>query len=100
MKVYHLPDLDGLTEALVAADKLDAAAAALGITARTMRERGWHSVKGAKAAPARAMPGTPLYRGIVGASGAWTADRAEAKSRAARGALRADKAAAAGNGGS
>lgn len=100
MKVYHLPDLDGLTEAIVAAEKLDAAAAALGITVRTMRERGWQSVKGAKAAPARGTPGMPLYRSIVGAPGAWTVDRVEAQGRAARGALRADKAATRGNGGS
>lgn len=88
MKVYHVPDLDGLTEALVAAATLEEAATALGVTARTMRERGWTTAKGARAGPARADPGCPVYRSIVGAAGPWTADRAEAQARAARAALK------------
>jgi hypothetical protein len=91
MKVYHLPDLDGLTEAIVAAGRLEEAAEALGISARTMRERGWHAVKGATAAPARKEPGKPLYRSIIGGAGPWTRDHAEARGRAARAAVRAHR---------
>lgn len=88
MNVYHLPDLDGLTEALVAALRLDEAAASLGMTVRTVRERGWLKVKGAKAAPALKQPGQALYRPILGARGAWQASLERARASAARAALR------------
>lgn len=88
MRAYHVPDLDGLTEAVVAAPGLGEAAAALGISVRTIRERGWRPAKGVAASSARKAPGQPLYRGIVGTGGRWTSDRAEAAGRAAKAALR------------
>lgn len=89
MRAYHVPNLDGLLEAMVAAPSLAEAASALGVTVRSMRELGWQTGKGSAASRAKKEPGRPLYRNVVGAPGRWEEDRAVTIVVAARAARRA-----------
>lgn len=89
MRAYHVPNLDGLLEAMVAASTIAEAAASLGVTVRSMRELGWETGKGSAASRAKEEPGRPLYRNIVGTPGRWDSDRAAALAVAARAAKRA-----------
>ena len=91
MKVYAVADLDGLTEAMVAAGSVQEAADALGVSLRNLRKLGWERRKGAAAAVALKTPGRPVYRRRQGAAGdRWHADRATALASAARAALKAE----------
>ena len=73
MRVYHLPDIDGLLEGVVAASNLDEAATALGLTPRQMRECGW-----------------ALFRSLHGSGARWESDRSKALVTASKAAMRAE----------
>ena len=87
--MYAISNLDGLTEAMVAARTIGEAALALGMSVRDMRKLDWRRVKGSAAAIALETPGQPFYPSIQGGNpGRWQSDRAEVLSTAARSALR------------
>ncbi|NNM75094.1 hypothetical protein [Enterovirga aerilata] len=65
IRVYHVDNLNGRDEALVAACNLKAAAAALGTTEYQVRLFGWRAVDADEPEHALAVrAGAPLYRKI------------------------------------